>query len=184
MKLLAWMAAVVGGLVLLAVAVGYLLLPSTATVSREITIAAPQAEVFAVLNGFERFDQWSPWAGLDPDAIFTLSGPPAGVGARQTWRSDDPAVGSGSQEIILSEPPVRVQMKVEFAGFDAENISTFEISPEGQATRVTWRYQTDVGRQLLGRYFLLMLESMLAPQYEKGLVQLKAMLEQDGTDVP
>lgn len=178
MKLLAWMAAIVGGLVLLAVAVGYLLLPSTATVSREITIAAPQTEVFAVLDGFERFDQWSPWAALDPDAISTLSGPPTGVGARLAWRSDDPAVGSGSQEIILSEPPVRVQMQVTFAGIDADNISTFELSPDGQGTHVTWRYQTDVGRQLLGRYFLLMLESMLAPQYEKGLLQLKAMLEQ------
>ncbi len=181
MRVLGWISAAVVGLVLLVVLVGYLLLPSVATLSREIVIDAPQQEVFAAVNSFERFDEWSPWADLDPGARQVISGPPAGEGARHQWHSDNPSVGSGSQEIILSEAPVRVQMQVQFSGFASDNISTFTLSPESQGTRVTWSYRTDVGNQLLGRYFLLLLEGMLGPQYEKGLMRLKMLLEMSST---
>ena len=179
MRILGWISA---GLVLVALLIvggGYLLLPSAASLSRELVIAAPQERVFAMVNSFERFDDWSPWADLDPNARHHLSGPPAGEGARHQWESDNPSVGSGSQEIIFSEPPVRVQMQVRFSGFESDNLSTITLSPEAQGTLVTWSYRTDVGDQLLGRYFLLLLEGMLGPQYEKGLLRLKTLMESD-----
>jgi len=46
--------------------------PADFRVERTTTIAAPQAELFAQVNDFHKWDAWSPWAKLDPDAKITL----------------------------------------------------------------------------------------------------------------
>lgn len=154
-----------------------LMLPSQASLSRQVEIAAPPQAVFAVLNSFARFNEWSPWAALDPETRYALEGPASGVGAVHSWSSDNPQVGSGRQEIIASEPYRLITVRLSFSGFDAENLSHYRLSPTATGTEVVWDYQTDVGGQILGRYFLLMLDGMLGPQYEQGLAQLKQVLE-------
>ncbi|MCB1207201.1 MAG: SRPBCC family protein, partial [Verrucomicrobiae bacterium] len=72
--------------IVLAVLIAVLLIvasfqPDTMEVTRSTTIAAPPAAVFAVVNDFRRWDEWSPWAKLDPEMTKTLEGPPTGVGA-------------------------------------------------------------------------------------------------------
>ncbi len=44
-----------------------LVLPSTAHVERSAVISAPQSTVFALVNGYARFNEWSPWAEMDPE---------------------------------------------------------------------------------------------------------------------
>jgi hypothetical protein len=55
-------------------------LPRTST---PITIARPASEVFVVLNGHHRFNDWSPGRERIPTQ-YTVSGPAAGVGAK-SW---------------------------------------------------------------------------------------------------
>ena len=62
-----------------------LLLPSTAHVERQIQIDAPPASVFGLINDFNQISQWSPWVATDPNALFSVSGPPRGIGATITW---------------------------------------------------------------------------------------------------
>ena len=71
-------------------------LPDSAHVERTITINRPASEVFAVLNSYRRFNDWSPWATKDPNAKYTITGPAAGVGAKMSWVGDPKTVGSGS----------------------------------------------------------------------------------------
>lgn len=168
----------IGLVVLIAALIGVgMILPDHAHVERSIVIDAPPAEVFAALNGFASFNQWSPWAELDPDAQFTREGPETGVGARQGWRSEDQSVGSGSQEIVESTPNSLIRMKLVFEGFDSDNLATYTLIPEGQGTRVIWSYDSNFKGHLMNRYFGLMLDGMLGPDYERGLSKLKAMLE-------
>jgi hypothetical protein len=54
--------------------------PSEFQMYRSTTIAAPQAEVFAQVNDFHKWDAWSPWAKLDPNAKVSFEGPPEGEG--------------------------------------------------------------------------------------------------------
>src|SRR6516162_7256303 len=79
-------------------------LPGSAHVERSITIDRPASVVFAVLNSYRRFNEWSPWADKDPNAAYTVTGPVSGVGAKQSWHGDPKTVGSGSQEIVESKP--------------------------------------------------------------------------------
>ena len=54
--------------VLLLLLVVAFLLPRRARVERMATMAAPQANVFTLVNSFRRFNEWSPWALKDPHA--------------------------------------------------------------------------------------------------------------------
>lgn len=169
-------------LVLIAAVIGIgMVLPDHAHVERSIVIEAPPEKVFEVLNGFDRFNAWSPWAELNPDAEYTREGPATGVGARQSWRSDDPNVGAGSQEIIESTPNGLIRMKLVFEGFGSDNLASYTLTPEGEGTRVVWAYDSNFKGNLLNRYFGLMLDGMLGPDYERGLTKLKALIESPET---
>lgn len=151
-------------------------LPRTAQVERSATLAAPPPVVFTVLNGFHQFSQWSPWVGLDPDARTVIEGPATGVGAKMSWEGNA-EVGSGSQEIVASEPYERIRQRLTFGGFEGSFHSTYELVPEGEGTRLTWRFEADYGNSFMGRYFGLLSERMVGPDYEKGLARLASFVE-------
>ncbi len=153
-----------------------LVLPSTAHVERSTVISAPQSTLFALVNGYARFNEWSPWAEMDPETRYTHEGPAQGVGARQSWQSDHKNVGSGSQEITLSEPYRRVETALDF-GPQGTAQAFFDLSPEADGTRVVWGFDTSFGYNLVGRYFGLFFDGMLGSEYEKGLANLKRLAE-------
>ena len=51
--------------------------PDDYRLTRSTVIAAPAAEVFSRVNDLRKWDDWSPWAKLDPNAKVTFSGPTA-----------------------------------------------------------------------------------------------------------
>lgn len=175
MKIIKILAIVMAVIAVAVVGVG-LLLPSTAHVERTIDIAAKPPVVFTVLNGFRQFDKWSPWAGIDPNAVTTYDGPASGVGAKMAW-AGNADVGTGSQEILESQPHERIVVKLAFGDFGGDYRATYRLEPVGEGTRLTWSYDADFGGDLLLRYFGLMSESMLGPDYERGLRQLKTLVE-------
>jgi DNA gyrase inhibitor GyrI/uncharacterized protein YndB with AHSA1/START domain len=175
-RILKWLVVAVLLLIVGLIGMG-LALPDTARIERSIFIDAKPATVYTVLNGFRQFNKWSPWAELDPDAAYYSEGPPVGVGAKHGWRSDDPAVGAGSQQIVEAQAHERIRMRLVFDGFDSENHATYTLTPEGEGTRLVWSYDSVFHGNLLGRYFGLMLDGMLGPDYERGLAKLKILVE-------
>ena len=162
-------------LIIIAVGVG-VLLPSSVHVERSTTISAPPDKVFNLINGYASFNKWSPWYEKDPDAVFGVEGPPTGVGARMVWTSDMPEVGSGSQEIIESQPNQLVKTHLDF-GTQGTATATFQIEPTNGGSRVTWSLDAAFGYDLVGRYFGLLFDRMIGPDYEKGLANLRRLAE-------
>ncbi|MET0815681.1 MAG: SRPBCC family protein [Pseudoxanthomonas sp.] len=174
MKLLKWL---LWTMVALAVLVGGggLLCPATSHLERSTVIERPPAEVFATLDSFRRFNEWSPWFEMDPTAKYTYSGPASGVGARMAWAGSS-SVGSGSQEILESVPHSRIVNALDFGGSQAT--ATFTLAPESNGTRVTWSFDSEHGYNPINRLFgALLLERLVGTDYEKGLAKLKAHLE-------
>lgn len=165
------------GLVLVLAIVG-LFLPSEIRVKRSIEIDAPPATVFALVNGFRHFNRFSPWADRDPEAEYLYAGPEAGVGASMHWRSDE--IGSGSQEVVESEPYNQVVTTLVFDG-SGDGTATFNLQPitgnGNEGTRVEWVFDTDAGYNLVSRYFGLVMDDMLGADYEQGLQKLKELAE-------
>lgn len=176
MKILKWLLIVIVASIAALVGIAFFL-PDHAHVERSIVIERPPATVFTLLNGFRRFNEWSPWADLDPKAITTYEGPVVGVGSKMSWTSEDPNVGAGSQEILEAQAPSFIKVRLIFADFESDNVATYRLAPEGAGTKVTWAYDTDFRGNLMGRWFGMMLDSMLGPDYEKGLAKLKTVVE-------
>lgn len=163
-------------LIVLVIGVG-LVLPSKVEVSREIVIKAPVEDVFAVVNRLDRFQEWSPWYEYDPAADYTISGPEqGGVGQVLSWRSEHENVGSGSQEIVESVENQRVATALDF-GDMGQAMAAFELAPQGEATQITWSFETEMGANPLMRYMGLMMDGWVGADYEKGLAKLKGLVE-------
>ena len=164
---------VAGGLIALLMFIG-LLLPSTGRVKRSVDIDASPATIFALVNDFHRVGEWSPWASTDPNARIDISGPRRGAGARIEWSG--PILGSGSQEIVESTPFERVSSVIDLG--DGNSVTThFELQAGDAATQTTWVFESHFGWNLFARYFGLMLDGIVGPDYEQGLANLKEMAE-------
>ena len=164
-----------GAVLLLAAGVG-LLLPRHIHVERSIVINAAPEAVFALVNGFERFNEWSPWAALDPAAKYTREGPATGVGATLVWVGDPATLGSGRQVIVESKPSQSVRLDYEF-GPQGKAKGTFTLAATGAGTSVTWGFDTDLGMNPVSRYFGRMLDGMIGGDFERGLAGLKKVAE-------
>ncbi len=156
---------------------GFFFLEDKVQVSRSITIDRPAKMVFKTINSMQTFNQWSPWAVYDPEAVYTYEGPASGVGSKMTWQGND-KVGSGNQEIIESVPYEKVKTLLYFDGQgDDPSWATYQITDKGDSVEVSWTLDTDFKGNVLSRYFGMMLDGMVGPEYEKGLQNLKSLVE-------
>jgi carbon monoxide dehydrogenase subunit G len=175
-KFLKFLVGLIAALVVLIVGGGYLL-PGEAVVQRRITIEAPPEKVFAIVGNMKRFNEWSPWAELDPNTKYTFEGPETGVGQKMSWTSANPNVGSGSQTITAFEENKRTATELDLGGMGKAQAS-MELSPSGMGTAVTWGFRTTLNG-LMERWFGLMFDKWIGADYERGLTKLKAVAEKD-----
>src|SRR4051812_762501 len=87
--------------------------PSTFRYERSTLISATPASVFAQVNDFHKWENWSPWAKLDPNAKNTFSGPTEGTGAIFGWAGNN-NVGEGKMTILESRPPELIKIQLDF----------------------------------------------------------------------
>lgn len=163
------------------VVTGYLL-PKQVHIERSVTVERPVTMMFELLNSYRHFNEWSPWARRDPKAQFIISGPESGVGARMSWVGDPQLVGSGWQQIVASKPYEQIKIKLDF---DAQGVADtgFTLVEQGDATRVTWFFDSDLTEgvnvldSFLARYFGLLFDRWVGGDYELGLANLKQYAE-------
>ena len=155
-----------------------LLLPDRARMERSINVDAPPSAVFPLISDFREFNRWSPWFARDPAAEFRYSTPAAGKGASMSWRSANPAVGHGHQRIVAARRDELVKILLEFEGQDGA-FSTFLLAPADGGSMLTWRFDTQFGFDLVGRYLGLFLDRWLGPEFEQGLSNIKRLAEQN-----
>ena len=175
MRILRTLLLVLAALALLLVAAAFAL-PRQVHVERSTTIAAPPATVYALVSGFRSYASWSPWHARDPGASYRFEGPAWGVGAKLSWSSEEPSVGSGSQEIVETVPNERVRTRLDFGAGD-QATGEFRLSAAAGGTRLTWGFDTDLGANPLARYFGRLFDGTVGPDYEQGLANLKRLAE-------
>lgn len=151
--------------------------PDTFRVERSTTIKAPPGKVYALIDDFHQWQQWSPWERLDPAMKRQHGGAPKGKGALYGWEGNK-EVGKGQMEITEATPSSRVVIKLDFlAPFEAHNTAEFVLVPQGDATTVTWAM---FGPNLfIGKVMSLFasMDSLVGKDFERGLANLKAVAE-------
>lgn len=156
-----------------------LFLPSSRTITEQIETNRRQSIVFDTLNSLRRFGDWNALPMRDPGVSMELSGPESGVGARLDYESDERSLGSGSWEIIESDPDTRVLYALETPDRGTNKRMEFQLTPTGRGGRnmeITQTYSVDYGWNLLGRYAGLYVRGHVGEDMKLGLSKLASML--------
>jgi uncharacterized protein YndB with AHSA1/START domain len=155
---------------------GYIL-PNEVTVERHVVINAPPGTVFALVSSYKRFQEWSPWAELDPKTTYKFEGPESGVGEKMSWASNNPNVGAGSQVITEYVPLSHVASDLDF-GAMGKSLAYWDLKPEGTGTSATWGFKMKLDG-VLDRWMGLMMDRFVGPDYDRGLAKVKALAEKE-----
>ena len=140
-------------------------------------MAASPERVYGHIIDFHKWEAWSPWDEMDPSMRKMYSGPDSGVGSGYSW-SGNRKVGQGSMEITGATANSQIEIALEFLKpFKATNTTTFTVEPAGDGSNVTWAM---TGRKTLMTRIMGIfksMDSMVGPDFEKGLAKLKAAAE-------
>lgn len=151
--------------------------PDRFTVTRQIDIKAPAHKIHPLVADFHQWAHWSPWEKLDPAMKRTFSGAPSGKGAVYAWDGND-QVGAGRMEITDISVPDRVEIRLDFIRpIESGNQASFLFARHGQATRVTWHMSGPMPFTAKVMSLFVSMDSMIGPDFEKGLARMKAVAE-------
>ena len=151
--------------------------PDTFRVQRAASINAPPDKVFALINDFRQWGQWSPWERLDPALKRTFSGAPTGKGAIYEWTGNN-KVGAGRMEITEPTPPSKLVIKLDFIQpFEGHNIAEFVLAPQGDGTQLTWAMHGPTPFVSKLMQVFVSMDALIGKDFEAGLANLKAVAE-------
>lgn len=139
---------------------------------RSIEIKAQPARILELLMSFPEWRRWSPFEQDDADLDRDYRGAARGVGAVYEYQGK--RSGAGTLEITEATDRL-VHVHVAFRKpFKSVSEHDFQLRPDGQTTRVTWR-MTGMQNALTKAVFPV--EKFLGPVFEQGLEQLKGVAE-------
>jgi hypothetical protein len=149
--------------------------PTDYRVERSLTMKAPASVAFSIVSDFNTFEQWSPWAHLDPAMKKEIKG--AGQGSTYYWNGNDD-VGEGRMTITSVEEPNKVSMDLEFIRpFPGKAETGFVVAEEGENVKVTWWMNGHNGFMEKAVGLFMSFEDMIGKDYDKGLAALKPIVE-------
>jgi uncharacterized protein YndB with AHSA1/START domain len=158
--------------------------PSDFRIERSTKISAPPEVVFSQVDNFHKWENWSPWAKLDPAAKNSFEGPESGKGAIFKWSGND-KVGEGQMTITDSQPSDRVVIKLEFKRpFEDTNSTEFTFKPDGEQTLVNWSMAGHHNFMAKAVCLFMNMDQMIGGDFEKGLAQMKKIAEEEASSKP
>ena len=165
------------GVLVIGFGVAAALQPDNFRYSRSATIAAPASVLFAQVNNLRAFQEWNPWAKMDPNAKITYSGPASGVGASYAWTGNG-QIGEGTMTITEVVPDKLVRCHMDFRKpMKATHTAEFAFAPEGDSTVVTWSMSGTHPFLAKAMGLLINCDKMVGKEFEKGLATLKTITE-------
>lgn len=153
------------------------LMPKALTISAEIVIERPSAEVFNYVKNIKNQEKYSVWVMADPNIKIDYKGTDGTVGFISSWTSDNKNVGVGAQEITAIKEGERYDVELRFEKpFKATNQAyTTTIPLDGNRTKVTTVF---TGRNPFPMNLMIpMIKKMLLKDMNQNFVNLKKVLE-------
>ena len=168
-------------IILLGLIIYTLLQPDRFRVSRSIVVNVSPQQIFPQIDNLRNFNQWNPWAKMDPKSKETFDGPDHGVGAKMSWEGS-PKVGKGSMTITEVRSNEYVQCEMKFIEpMAAVHTAEFNLHKDAanDVTTVTWSLSGENG--FFGKLMSLIFsqDKMIGEPFEQGLKELKERLESE-----
>jgi uncharacterized protein YndB with AHSA1/START domain len=153
---------------------GLAFLPDHYRIEREVEIAAAPEVVYATVSDLHTWPDWTVWnLELDPQAVFDFTGGPGEAGAELSWSG--PKLKAGALRLTEAEAPTHLAYELDLEQGRHLSGGVLELSANVGGTLVTWTNEGELHglAKLLGP----LLDDLVAPQFERGLVGLKRRLE-------
>jgi uncharacterized protein YndB with AHSA1/START domain len=173
MKLVKWIGIVVGVLVAVFF-VGAVFIDPAYRVERTAVINAPAPKIYALIADPKAWVKWTVWNRREPDMKMAFSGAASGQGAKWEWEGKD---GRGNMEFTAAVPDRSIAYRLGFVEMNMYSNGALTLAPEGSGTRITWTNEGNVGKNPMMRWFVPFMDSMMGPDFEGGLANLKALAE-------
>lgn len=151
--------------------------PSAFAVSRKVMIVAPVEKVFPRINTLRNWQEWSPWAKLDPEQQVAFEGPESGVGAIMRWQGNS-QVGRGAMAIIDSKPISDVRLRLDFVQpYETTSFAAFKLEPVDGGTEVTWTMNGERGLIEKIVWMTAGVQTDIEKRFDAGLQNLKRVVQ-------
>lgn len=151
--------------------------PNQFRVERSIEIAAPASRIFPYFEDLKQQRNWSPYDQKDPDMKRVYSGRDKGVGQIYEWDGNR-EIGAGRQEITAVTPDQKVEATIDFyRPMQVKNRIEFSLKPAGNGTNATWAIFGPMPFMSKVMSVFMSFDRMVGNEFEKGLLQLKALAE-------
>lgn len=165
----------IGLAILLLGFVGFVFLqPDETTVERSLLMKASPEQIYPLIYHLPNWEKWSTWKLSDPTMVNEYSDPATGVGAYYTWTSEN----SGSGRLEIKEAVLNESMKTAL-NFDGQGQGRgyWKLEATDSGTMVTWGFVSDADGSLVGKFFNLMMDSMLGSSLDDGLANIAKLAE-------
>lgn len=163
------------GVIVLSLFVYAAFLPSRFSLQKSIEISRKPHQVYQIVSNFNEWKKWSPWYEMDPTADYLVDGGPSEVGSRISWKSQK--IGTGSLVIQETNPPLSFRAKLHFEEpREMEAYDIWRLEPLERTTRIVWIHEANLSYPF-ERLMASDLQNMLTPQLERGLSNLKMVVE-------
>ncbi len=161
--------------IIVAVVVLGLFLPTSYTVERSVIIDASPSRIHEYVGNLKNWDAWEPWREGDPTLVITRGEKTKGIGASQSWVGES---GDGALTFTKDSPTEGITYDLVFDGgaYVCQSSMVYDPLGDGQ-TKVTWTMSGDMGTPVIGGYFVLIMDSTVGKKFDKGLSNLKNAVE-------
>lgn len=152
------------------------------TVEREVTINKPKQEVFDYLLILKNHNNFTKWAGMDPNMKTEFKGIDGTVGFTSSWDSAKDDVGKGEQTIAKITEGERIDYDLHFIKpFDANATAFLQTTATAaDQTKVKWVFAGRMNYPMNIMCLFMNMDKTLGPDLQIGLDNLKNILEKKG----
>lgn len=148
-------------------------------VQRSIQISKPKAEVFEFLKYLKNQDEYTVWSKIDPKMEKKFTGTDGTVGAISYWKSSNPEVGEGEQEIKSIQDGYRVDVELRFIEpFQSKDKAYYFVeAASDKETKVVWGFEGKMDYPMNLMIPLMGIEKEMVKAFDTNLSNLKKVLE-------
>ncbi len=171
-KILIW----IFGVIVVLILVSYLL-PRSYKVERSVVVRSTPHTLYMLISDYRLWELWAPWTKEDdPTVVFTVEGTPGQPGSVWKWKGDK--YREGVMTMTEGIPGQRMTYRLDFDRGSMISSGLMELECAGDSCRVIWRDEGTLGNFPMERYFGLLADLMMGPDFEKGLSNLKLIAEE------
>jgi uncharacterized protein YndB with AHSA1/START domain len=154
--------------------------PKDYSVEREIIINKSRQEVFEYVKYLKNQNEYSKWARMDAGMETYFKGTDATVGFISGWKSNNPDVGKGEQEIKKITEGERIDYELRFIEpFESTEQTYMALETASDSiTKVKWGFDGHMNYPMNLMLLFYDFEKMLSEDLDTGLSSLKIIMEQ------